>query len=100
MIDVRNVNPEKLQKSIRIISLITIGTIIGLFIYFLLFPITIQTQTIPGESETRLSIDPLSLTLFKEWNIANQSITSFDIDECNTAERIDNLTWKIPLGKC
>ncbi len=100
MTDIRSIDPAKLQKSIRIISLMTIGTVIGLFIYFLVFPITIQTQSIPGESETRLTIDPFSLTLFKEWNIANQGVESFAIDECNTAERLGNLAWKITLGKC
>ena len=100
MTDIRNIDPAKLQKSLRIISLITIGTVIGLFIYFLVFPINIQVQPSTQETQTTLTIDPFSLTLFKEWNITNQGVTSFAIDECNTAERIDNLAWQITLGKC
>lgn len=102
MIDIRKVDPVKLQKNARVVSLIVIGTFIGLFIYFMIFPIQIAEGSVTNttNNETVLKIDPLALTLFKEWNNLNQEVQSVPVDACNNAERIDSTTWKITLNNC
>ena len=73
------------------------SVVIGLGVYFVLFPVVVVENDC---SDVSLSVAPWAVDVAKNWNADNQGVSELVIDSCNKVIRIDEVTWKVELKKC
>lgn len=95
---------KKIEQTIRIIVLTTIGAFLALLIFGYFFPVQVSIENyvtnVEQENKTTIGFDPLAITALKIWNNTNQGIQTIEIDGCNTGTRLDTITWQITLKDC
>ena len=73
------------------------SVVIGLGVYFFLFPVVVVENDC---SDVSLSVAPWALGTAKNWNADNQGVSELFVDSCNKATRIDEVSWQVELKKC
>jgi len=86
------------NQLIKIFALISfISVILGLFVYFLLFPVNCSKTC---EDKQTIGVDPIALEVGKTWNTLNAGTVELQIDSCNKATRISEFVWQVELKPC
>jgi len=86
------------NQLIKIFALISfISVIMGLFVYFLLFPVNCSKTC---EGKQSIGVDPIALEVGKTWNNLNSGVNELQIDSCNKAIRISEFVWQVELKPC
>ena len=73
------------------------SVVIGLGVYFFLFPVVVVENDC---SDVSLGVDPWALQTAMNWNKDNQGVSELVIDSCNKASRVSEFVWQVELKKC